>query len=208
MLHIVTAGGAAPIARSNANAITVTLHLLTGAAQTGSSASQLCSTKSSQTAIHHVPPFPSREADAGCPEPDWRLSGGKAACREAPKPGHSGHRAVRPKLAVHLRALITIRLLLGAERRWTMTLARRSYFVMYAALGLFSFVHLTTGAVFPASYDREATKSVLFAAMCMTLYISKTDKPYLKKSIPLRAIGGISMLLALAVVATIVSGPS
>ncbi|WP_375380329.1 hypothetical protein [uncultured Sphingomonas sp.] len=89
-----------------------------------------------------------------------------------------------------------------------MTLTRRTYFMFYAALALFSFVHLIAGAVFPSSYDREATKSLIFAAMVVTLYISRSDKPYLISSMPLRAIGGCSMLLALAVVATIVGRPS
>ena len=86
-----------------------------------------------------------------------------------------------------------------------MTLARQGYFLMYIALALFSLIHLLTGAVFPVSYDREVTKSVLFVGMCMTLYISKTDKPYLISSVPLRVIGGVSMLLDFAVLVTIVS---
>lgn len=84
-----------------------------------------------------------------------------------------------------------------------MTLTRGGYFVAFGALSIFFIAHLVVGKIFHGATDKDATKALLFFAMCLTLFITKADKPYLVQSIPLRVMIGIASILGLVVLATI-----
>ena len=87
-----------------------------------------------------------------------------------------------------------------------MSLARSGYFLAFGSLSIFFIYHLIIGRTFSQTIDKEMTKSLLFAVGCLTLFITKTDKPYLIRSIPLRMMMGTSAALGLAALATVV-GP-
>jgi len=83
-----------------------------------------------------------------------------------------------------------------------MTLTRGSYFVIFGGLSTFFIAHLAVGHIFSEATDKDTTKTLLFAMICLTLFITKADKAYLRQSIPLRVMMGITGILGLVVLAT------
>lgn len=80
-----------------------------------------------------------------------------------------------------------------------LSVARYGYFLAFGGLSIFFVAHMITGPVFSEATDKETTKSLIFAMICLTSLITAKDKTYLIRSLPLRVLLGTTGVLGLIV---------
>jgi FtsH-binding integral membrane protein len=75
---------------------------------------------------------------------------------------------------------------------------RPAYYLTFAAIGLFCATDLTFRALGKPVQDASLVQLVSFGLISTTAYITKADKAYLIRAIPLRILMGGSAIAALA----------